>query len=190
MTTKFERSDNTEWMQLAACRGDDIDPELFWARESEHDKVEQARAVCNRCPVRTPCLLAAYADRNESISAGLTPRQRTLFLRKAGNNVARAVAEALTDPVVLLRQVYSHHAKPDGHGHVVWTDRRYCITVRGEAHSVHQLAWIALHGARPVGSVVRVCDVDGCVAKGCLTDRKAREQAAQAAVDHRKDTTP
>lgn len=172
----------TDWRSTAACAPADVDPNLFYASERQPDQIREARAVCNRCPARTPCLLAGYAEEDDTtIRAGLTRRQRRHYLRKANGNTARAVAEALADPLILLKHIYRQHTQPAPGGHMVWTDRRHCITVRGEAHSVHQLAWIALYGARPVGSVQRVCDVDGCVAKDCLTDRRSRDRVAQTA---------
>lgn len=168
-----------DWRAHAACIGEDA--ELFHAGERDPRAVEQARAICNRCTVRTGCLMAAYAEEDEyGLRAGLTPRQRSAFLRKADGNVARAVADALENTALLLRQIYLHHARPAGDGHVLWTDTRHFINVRSKPYTVHKLAWIALHGVEPVGHVTRVCGVEGCVAEGCLADRRGRD-AAEAA---------
>jgi len=166
----------SDWSNSAACVGED--PELFYAGERDPKATEQARAICGRCPSRTACLLAAYTEGDEwGIRAGLTPRQRNAFLRKAEGNVARAVADALETTALILQQIYRLHAQPSPGGHLVWTDRRKFINVRGKPYTVHQLAWIALYATLPIGHVQRACDVEGCVAKACLTDRGMRDQA-------------
>jgi WhiB family redox-sensing transcriptional regulator len=176
---------NTAWKASAACADKAIDPDIFHAGERDTESVRQARYVCASCPVRTACLADAYnSDDGWGIRAGLTPRQRTSHLRKADGNPARAVADALESTAVLLRQIYHHHAKATGDGHVVWTDHRHWINVRGTPYTVHRLAWIAHHGVESIGHVKRTCDVDGCVAKTCLTDQRTR---AQAAADRKKE---
>lgn len=167
------------WTLSAACAPKEIDPDIFHAGERAPDAVRRAREVCNSCLVRTPCLLSAYHESDEhGIRAGLTPRQRNTYLRKADGNVARAVTDALESTATLLRQIYLHHAKPTGDGHIVWTDQRHWINVRGTPYTVHRIAWIAHHGTEPVGHVQRECDVEKCVAKGCLADKQARDRAA------------
>lgn len=166
-----------DWAKSAACIGED--PELFHAGKRDPKATEQARTICNRCTVRTACLVAAYAEEDGyALRAGLTPRQRAAFLRKAEGDVARAVADALEDTALILQQIYRHHAKPTSGGHVIWTDTRHFINVRSKPYTVHRLAWIALHGTEPVGHVTRSCDVDGCVAAACLTDRRMRDETA------------
>ncbi|MFJ2000302.1 WhiB family transcriptional regulator [Streptomyces chartreusis] len=165
------------WTKAAACVGED--PELFHAGERNPGAVEQARLICNRCPVRTACLIAAYReDDRHGLRAGLTPRQRRAHLRKTGGNVPQAVALALQSTGVVLRQIYRHHAKPADGGHVLWTDHRHVINVRGVPYTPTRIAWIAHHGAEPIGSVQRACALDMCVAKACLTDWRMRHQAA------------
>lgn len=170
-----------DWLAAAACAAKTVDANLFHAGERDPEATAKARAVCNRCPSRTPCLLAAYAEGDEwSVRAGLTPRQRAAVLRKADGNVARAVTDALENTLFLLQQIYRRHAKPAGGGHMVWSDTRNWISVRQQPYTVHQLAWEALHGTKPFGHVQRSCDVEGCVAKACLTDRWMRDRAAAA----------
>jgi hypothetical protein len=168
-----------DWKRSAACADKAVDADIFHAGERDPKATETARTVCNRCPVRTPCLIAAYKEGDEwGIRAGLTPRQRNAHLRKADGNIARAVADALEDTALILGAIYRHHAKPTGDGHVLWTDTRHFINVRNKPYTVHRLAWVALYGVEPIGSVLRSCEVEGCVAKGCLTDRWMRDRAA------------
>jgi len=172
----------TEWKRSAACATPAVDPDLFHAGERDPQAVKQARTICNRCTQRTACLTAAYKEDDEwGIRAGLTPRQRAANLRKADGNIARAVADALESTPLLLQQIYRHHAQPAPDGHVLWTDHRHWVNVRGTPYTVHRLAWIALHGVEPVGSVTRSCQVEGCVAKGCLVDRRARSAGRKKA---------
>ncbi|WP_406417955.1 WhiB family transcriptional regulator [Streptomyces sp. NBC_01614] len=169
----------SNWATAAACFGED--PELFHAGERDPGAIKQARDICNRCSVRTACLIAAYQEGDEhALRAGLTSRQRRSHLRKADGNVARAVANALEATPVVLREIYHLHAQPAGDGHVLWTDHRHVINVRGTPYTVTRLAWVALYGGEPIGSVQRACRVDMCVAQPCLTDRRMRDRAAAA----------
>jgi WhiB family transcriptional regulator, redox-sensing transcriptional regulator len=67
------------WLDGARCRG--MDPDRFFVRG-----VAQARPVirvCERCPVREPCL--QYAIDNEitfGVWGGLTERQRRAYQRR------------------------------------------------------------------------------------------------------------
>lgn len=169
----------SNWAKDAACIG--ADPELFHAGERDHPATEAACTICNRCPVRTACLLAAYQEGDEyALRGGLSPRQRRAHLRRANGNIARATADALETTAVVLQQIYRRHARPAPGGHMVWTDHRHAVQVRGVPYTVARLAWVALHGTEPIGSVTRSCLVEGCVAKACLTDRWMRDRAAAA----------
>lgn len=87
------------WAEQAACRGQD--PNLFF---SEADlKVQQAKRICARCPVRTECLdegLRAEDSSRYGIYGGLTPAERTELERDGGPG-EHAVAAA--DPVSMYR---------------------------------------------------------------------------------------
>jgi WhiB family redox-sensing transcriptional regulator len=70
---------NVTWRQHAACRG--IDPEVFHP-VSEED-AEEAKAICELCPVRQPCLEHALVRRErEGVWGGLTERERRRILRQ------------------------------------------------------------------------------------------------------------
>lgn len=168
----------SDWHSRAACAPKDVDPDLFHASERDPNAIREARAVCNGCVSRTACLVNAYVEEDEwGIRAGLTPRQRGAYLRKAGGNVVRAVADALESTAVLLREIYQHHAVPQPDGHVLWTDRRAWVNVRGTPYTIGRLAWVAHYGVESIGHIRRTCDVEGCVAKACLTDQRMRERA-------------
>ena len=61
------------WRERAACRGADLD--LFYPERGE--PAGPARQVCERCPVRQPCLEYALSNRiTHGIWGGLTERER------------------------------------------------------------------------------------------------------------------
>ena len=70
------------WRRRAACRY--VDPEIFFTLSDSWagpkvvaERAADAKAVCAACPVRAPCLDAAYAERDlYAIRAGLTPQER------------------------------------------------------------------------------------------------------------------
>lgn len=67
-----------KWIDLIACAGED--PELFFAVSDVGPgarQVEQAKAVCARCPVRSDCLAYALdAGLDAGIFGGLTEVER------------------------------------------------------------------------------------------------------------------
>jgi WhiB family transcriptional regulator, redox-sensing transcriptional regulator len=73
------------WRDQAACL--DEDPELFFPEQGEWAKARQAKAVCQRCAVRGPCLHDALngpqATHDETgIFGGTTPRERRGLRRR------------------------------------------------------------------------------------------------------------
>lgn len=83
MTAKFTRPDDTEWMQLAACRGDDINAEIFFPTQDNGPSLSKARGVCASCWVKSDCLEYALAieggqpaKTREGVYAGTTGGQR------------------------------------------------------------------------------------------------------------------
>ena len=73
-----------EWMAEAACLGED--PDLFFPVSSTGPglaQVEEAKAVCARCPVREACLAYALDTRQASgVWGGLTEMERLTLLRR------------------------------------------------------------------------------------------------------------
>ncbi len=73
---------NTEraaWRGKAACKG--VDPDLFYPIKDSD--AEDAKAVCQQCPVRVPCLEYALANNEkEGVWGGLTERERRTILRR------------------------------------------------------------------------------------------------------------
>jgi len=70
---------NLSWRLKGACRG--LDPAIFYP-VSEDDAVE-AKAVCNNCPVREPCLEWALGNReHDGVWGGATERERRRMIRQ------------------------------------------------------------------------------------------------------------
>ena len=74
--------DRWDWRDQAACAGMDV--EWFFPRESEDVKVERAKAVCGRCPVKDDCLTDALMPGRitEGIWGGYTDTERAAMKRK------------------------------------------------------------------------------------------------------------
>ena len=67
------------WRQKAACRG--VDPDIFYP-VSEED-AEEAKAICNQCPVQQACLEWALSNRErEGVWGGATERERRRIIRR------------------------------------------------------------------------------------------------------------
>lgn len=82
----------TEWTHQAACR--DEDPELFFPISEVGPgarQVEQAKAVCARCPVRMQCLEFALENGlADGIFGGMTGDERrrlAVTQRRSGTTV-------------------------------------------------------------------------------------------------------
>lgn len=74
------------WRQSAACRHED--PELFFPIGTSGPavalQVQQAKEVCNRCPVREECLQWALDTRQDSgVWGGFDEQERRTLRRRA-----------------------------------------------------------------------------------------------------------
>ena len=62
----------SEWLSRAACKGE---TDSFFSYDEE--VMEEARAICEDCPVRKECLQTALADRNHyGVWGGTTASER------------------------------------------------------------------------------------------------------------------
>lgn len=67
------------WRQHAACRG--LDPLVFYP--ATDDEADDAKMVCDGCPVREACLEHALAVREkEGVWGGATERERRRIIRQ------------------------------------------------------------------------------------------------------------
>ena len=82
----------TDWRSAALCRNED--PELFFPVGDTGPaalQIEEAKAICAICPVRTEC--ADWADQHnigDGIWGGLLPKQRSLRRRRRREQEVRA----------------------------------------------------------------------------------------------------
>lgn len=76
---------NSTWRQRGACRG--LEPDIFYPLDDED--AGPAKAVCEGCPVRQPCLEFALETREaDGVWGGTTGRERRRILRQRRKNAA------------------------------------------------------------------------------------------------------
>ncbi|MCX5066606.1 WhiB family transcriptional regulator [Micromonospora lupini] len=81
-----------DWRHLGVCR--DEDPELFFPIGTTGPallQVEQAKAVCRRCPVADQCLSWAMESGQEfGVWGGMSEEERRAAQRRGGLRILRA----------------------------------------------------------------------------------------------------
>ncbi|MBY8879687.1 WhiB family transcriptional regulator [Actinacidiphila acidipaludis] len=87
-----------EWQDRAACR--DEDPELFFPVGTSGPallRIEEAKAVCHRCPVMEQCRrLALESGQDSGVWGGLTEEERRAARRRASRARANRVSAHTT----------------------------------------------------------------------------------------------
>ena len=73
----------TTWREQAACNSDTVDPEWFFP-ELPGLAGNKAKAICNGCAVRKPCLDAALWESVCGIWGGTTKAERVAMRRELG----------------------------------------------------------------------------------------------------------
>jgi WhiB family transcriptional regulator, redox-sensing transcriptional regulator len=85
-----------DWRHQAACREDD--PELFFPIGNNGPavlQIEEAKAVCRRCPVIEQCLQWALETSQEhGVWGGASEDERPAMTRRAARNRAKKAAGA------------------------------------------------------------------------------------------------
>jgi WhiB family transcriptional regulator, redox-sensing transcriptional regulator len=80
-----------DWRHRAACR--DEDPELFFPMGKSGPAIQQlaeAKAVCERCPVKDECLRwALETGQNDGVWGGLGEDERGAYKRHQARSVRR-----------------------------------------------------------------------------------------------------
>ncbi|MEU0950303.1 WhiB family transcriptional regulator [Streptomyces canus] len=80
-----------DWRHNAVCK--DEDPELFFPIGNTGPsllQIEEAKAVCRRCPVMEQCLQWAFESGQDSgVWGGLSEDERRSMKRRAARNRAR-----------------------------------------------------------------------------------------------------
>ena len=78
-----EMSKPNEWRLLASCRS--TDPDLFFPVGTTGlalEQIDAAKAVCDLCPAKTPCLEFALATNQDSGVWGGTSEEERRALRR------------------------------------------------------------------------------------------------------------
>jgi WhiB family redox-sensing transcriptional regulator len=87
------------WMSQGACRGEDI--RLFFPDSESTPSVsqlEQARAICRRCPVSASCLCYAMDTQQHGVWGATTDDERSAIRQTARRHSARHRALAGSSP--------------------------------------------------------------------------------------------
>jgi WhiB family redox-sensing transcriptional regulator len=99
MTAKFNRPDNAEWMQLAACKAKGTDPEIFFPTHDASPSLSKARKVCAACFVKRDCLAYALAieggqpaKTRDGVYAGTTGGERYRLYQRGRGRTRGAAA--------------------------------------------------------------------------------------------------
>jgi len=150
-----------QWQEHSACRSED--PALFFPDGTTGPwltQIEEAKAVCRRCPVLETCLQGAL-DRNEpaGIWGGLTEPERARIRRRRYRKPTPV--KALRTTQEKAREAYDTHTVELGGGHREW--RGGPIRIDGVMHSEKQATWVAIRGERPTGALITQCGHKGCV---------------------------
>jgi WhiB family redox-sensing transcriptional regulator len=87
-------SEDTQWRRLSACRYED--PDLFFpagnGREFQH-QIDEAKAVCRRCPVMAACgAWALTTNQDTGVWGGMSPDERRAIKKHAARAKAKAAA--------------------------------------------------------------------------------------------------
>lgn len=170
---------NMKWQLQGACLGknDAMFP------DNNHTGIAAAKKVCGGCPVRTACLIDALdtGDNEYGIRGALKPEERravhaiTRDRHRQPHILAAAIMQVLHPGSAgrTLREVFDTHLVPLPGGHL----RCRCghnMSYQGRTYSANWVSWTLDRGREPVGQVRRMCQVEGCVAPGCLADNVER----------------
>ncbi|MGI5485099.1 WhiB family transcriptional regulator [Streptomyces lavendofoliae] len=85
-----------DWRHRASCRAED--PELFFPIGTTGPallQIEEAKAVCRRCPVLEQCLTwALESGQDDGVWGGLSEDERRALKRRTARNRARQAVSA------------------------------------------------------------------------------------------------
>ena len=80
MSATFRALPEAPWMEHGECRG--CDPELFFPEQGGPNNGEDAKRICNTCPVKTPCYEYGTTYRLVGVWGGTTGQDRRRIRRK------------------------------------------------------------------------------------------------------------
>ena len=91
-TALFPLESEFVWQREAACRGLSLAESQAIFFPSRGDSIDEARAICRRCPVTDECLDFALANNCIGVWAGTSDRQRRLLRRRVRSQAGEVVA--------------------------------------------------------------------------------------------------
>lgn len=171
-----------DWRRSAACLTEDS--ELFFPVGTEGPwavQIEQAKAVCRRCPSVDACLTFALNEGVASgIFGGLTEHERNSLQRSAARNhlTAANMADAADEVRQPARERTLATILEDGavhlhNGHLGWNGAPK-TGFGGRFYTAKQIAFIVDRGRPPEGPVRAGCTVGECILPAHLTDLAER----------------
>lgn len=166
------------WRNHAACYGED--PELWFPLGTDGRwtaQIEQARAICHRCPVAEACLNDALREEGarrdrHGIRGGLTDTERRQLRRRKDRGTG--TTQRTLPPAATLAEALNRRATPTSEGHLHWPGVPH-ITFRGQRYTVLQAAFTVGWGRQPVGIVRRTCGDGDCIRYDHLSDEEIRD---------------
>jgi hypothetical protein len=171
----------TDWRDLALCR--DEDPELFFPKGETGPwagQIDEAKAVCRRCPSQEPCLQWALNTGEENgVFGGLSASERRIALRR--RSVHRISIDDYTGttpphrPTRTLEEAWKESTEADG-DHILWIGGRTVHQPGTNGVTPNRLSFYLDRGHWPEGDVKRTCPVEGCVKPSHLADRRERAE--------------
>lgn len=170
-----------DWRDAGACR--DEDPELFFPLGTEGRwaiQIEQAKAVCARCPVLDACGQWALDNPRlvpNGVFGGLTDAERRNLRRRetrAGRKKVLREARPNMPPAKTLQEAFDRRTQATGDGHIRWSGQAY-LEFGGQRYAATRVAFATGHGREPVGIVRRTCGVADCIRHDHLSDQVIRE---------------
>lgn len=172
----------TDWRKSAACRKEE--PDLFFPKGHEGPwlpVIEQAKAICRRCPSADACLQFALDNSiGDGIFGGLTADERKSLRRSVNRGrTAQATAAAKAArarqagrPRTFQTLLEDNTTRLYG-GHLAWTGGQQ-TSCNGRSYTPKQIAFIADRGRHPEGVVLPDCGNKECVLPAHLTDQSER----------------
>jgi WhiB family redox-sensing transcriptional regulator len=76
-------AEGADWRDRAACR--DVDPDLFFPIGTAGEsllQIDEAKLICQTCPVRGPCLRWALDSGSAGVWGGTTEDERRILRRQ------------------------------------------------------------------------------------------------------------
>jgi hypothetical protein len=177
----------SNWRKTAACR--DEDPELFFPAGNTGPyahQIEEAKAVCRRCPSIDVCgQWALDTGQDSGIWGGLSEAERRTILRRRRTAAPISIDDYTNTPRTnapsrTLDEAWTASTEADGE-HLMWIGPKVVYRVNRNI-TPNRLAFFLDRGHWPEGDVKRTCPVEGCVKPSHLADRRERAEEKDLAV--------